>query len=216
MYTFIASAILGVIVSLCLYGKEFSQKLYMVALTVICITFGGTMIVSSFSTTWLPTEEVFTEKHNLIPYGDYHKVRDTTIKFTAVVEKGGKVDKDKMKADTVINYDTIPYFFSLTENGDILFKTDEDGEVEQLSPKSIEVKTTNKKSWYGIKKTRYKAEESEWVSEYSLPKKDKKQYLYLNTRQYRELKYRLNKFEDNKKKESDKKLIAENNGKKGN
>lgn len=212
MYTFIISALLGIIVSKCLYGKQFNDKLATVAITVLCFTFGGTLVVSIVSTAYLPTERIYTEKSKLLPISYDVFIKDTTIRFITVTKKGEKVGV--VKADTVINRDSIPdYFYIDTASGKVVFHTNysSDFESEELNFKDIAIVKIDTNGWYGIQKTKYITEDNKWVTNISMPNKDAIDFLYLNQKQIYELERHIKEYEYRNKKKSP--SIAQTNGK---
>ena len=196
MHTFICSAILGIIVSWCLYGKEFSNKLSSVALTVLCVIFGATLIASSISVCVLPTEKVFSEKSKLLPLSYNQFVKDTSIRITTVNKKGTNIKVNKI--DTVVNYDSIPQYFIIDKDGDINFFTNdgEDGCKECHGISYLTIVKIDTTSWLGRLKTKYKTEGNNWVTEMSIPYKDSENILYLSNKQYTELTVRINRFNE--------------------
>lgn len=193
MYTFICSAILGIIVSWCLFGKEFNKKLASVALTVLCITFGATLIVSGVSIKFLPTEKIFTEKSKIIPHGYNVKIRDTTVNYITSINKGKKVSKKEL----VVNRDTIPYYFKFdVEKGIVLFKTDytSDGYEEEFNLSDLKVVKIDTTGWFGINRVFYNTDKNNWVTDISLPYKDSEYILHLNKTQFHELSCDINEY----------------------
>ena len=185
MGTFITSAILGIIISWCLYGKEFNQKLWQVGLTIVGVAFIATMVVSSVSTKFLETEKVFVEKSKLVPVG--HHVKFKGVKTKHITEITGNDTVVKVQKDSV--YDKIPYYFIGNTSGEIKMVTNysSDGCEEKLDVGEFEIVKIDTASWFGVVKTRYKTEDNLWVTNLSLPKKDKITRLYVNKKQHKEL-----------------------------
>jgi hypothetical protein len=194
MYTFILSAILGIIVSWCLYGKNFSKELTSVALTVVGVIFGATLIASSISISYLPTETVFSRQNSLIP--EYYNTfpKDTSIRKVTYTKKGTKIQYNKI--DTVINYDSIPQYFIIDKDGEINYLINNKGDISKESHylSNITIRRINNVSWYGIKHTNYVCSDSKWVTDLSLPTKYTEHILYLGQTQYHELVNRIAKY----------------------
>lgn len=206
MYTYFISALIGVIISKCLYGKQFNEKLATVAITVLCFTFGGTLIVSSVFTNYLPTERIYTEKSKLLPITYYFFDKDTTVRFITVTKKGEKVGVTK--ADTVITRDSTPdYFYMDYKSGVITYHTnyDTDFQEEKYNWDDVSIVQIDTNSWYGIEKTRYITDGNKWVTDMSIPKIETKDILYLNKAQYAEFYRHVNEYRDKVKKEENEK-----------
>lgn len=183
--TFILSALLGIIVSWCIFGKEFNQKLWYVALTVLGVTLVSTLIVSTISLKYLDTEDVFVEQSKLIPLGSYDKVRDTTFKYTL----------NSKDIDTIVNYDKIPIYFVI-KDGKLNVQTNytSEGYVEKLDFNEFKVVKIDTASWFGIEKTQYRTSDNVWVSGISLPRKNTMKKLYLDKNRFNELQNVINTY----------------------
>jgi hypothetical protein len=211
MYTFIISALLGVIVSKCLYGKQFNEKLATVAITVLCFTFGGTLIVSSVSIAYLPTKQVYTEKSKLLPISNELVNKDTVIRMITITKKGVKIGT---KADTVITHDTIPdYFIIDLKDGMITCHTNysTDFEEEKFYIEDIILVKVDTSGWYGVRKTKYITEGNNWITNMSIPNKNVDEFLYLNPVQYAELDRHIKLF--NNKRDKNSQQIPKTDGK---
>ena len=187
MYTFIISAVLGVIISWCLFGKNFNNNLTNVAITVFCVIFGGTLLASGISIGMLPTKRVFTKQDTLLP--EYYKVfnKDTTIRVISLNKKGTKIKYNKI--DTIINKDSLPQYFIIDKDGDINYLTNHKGSEAKHSHylSNLTVLRIKGVSWFGIKVSEYVLWENKWVIDLSLPTKNLENILYLNDVQYKEL-----------------------------
>lgn len=183
--TFLLSSVLGVIVSWCLFGKEFNQKLWYVVLTILGVTLVSTLVVSAISLKYLDTEDVFVEKSKLIPLGSYLKVRDTTFKYTL----------NSKDIDTIVNYNKIPIYFVI-KDGKLNVQTNyfSEGYVEILDLDEFKVIKIDTTSWFGIEKTKYRTSDNLWVSGMSLPHKNTMKKLYLDKNRFMELQNVINKY----------------------
>jgi len=201
MYTFIISVIFGILVSWCVFGKNFNRNLFQVALTIISISFVSTIIVSLVFINGADTEKIFVEQSKITPIDWNILPKDTIV--VIIKDNNDSILSTKY---SIIN-DTIPNYFSLKDtNGLIRFKTDytSDGWSEDININNLELVLIDSTSWYGIEKTIYSIN-NRWVTTMSLPHKDKKHILFLNKEHMNQLKKLVNKYEC-----SDSLIIAQN------
>ena len=117
MYSFIITAILGLIVSLCLFGKDIKNQLFNAAITIFLLVIGLNLIISAISLNYFDkVEDVRT--YALVPIEFYKTPKDTIVEQKQIFIKGKP--SGKTKTDTIINYSYHPVYFKIDKEG---FKT---------------------------------------------------------------------------------------------
>ena len=210
MYSFIITAILGLIVSLCLFGKDIKNQLFNAAITIFLVVIGLNLIISVISLNYFDkVEDVRT--YALVPIEFYKTPKDTIVEQKQIFIKGKP--SGKTKTDTIINYSYHPVYFKIDKEGSLIMKMVDDKDTSTYDIKLDDIKAIREiKEPSRLEKvyTQYN-NDGKWVLN-ALPPRCKDYKLALTSEQIFEYNYHLNKYKQDTTKNS-KKLIASTNGK---